>query len=625
MDEIQEKTSTDPLESQKETKKETISDKLISSVISLIYSKKKKVQRYLLGFLIVGFIIRLIAALNLGVLADDMIEASQSAGILSAKILSTTSHPALYFYLTDVMYGLIGYSTLASRFWPLIAGTFTILLAYLITDKLFHDKKIALLSTLFVTFSAFLVRNTFAEMSNIWLFFAFFGAYLGILYFESGKTEYIVLSGVSFGLGLLTKYNMPFYILSFLLFSVVYLKLNKKQIFTKTHIKHLILFLFIIFVFALPPLTFNYLLYKDKGILDIYFSRVIQTEATQNLYAGLGGQDSSFFDNLANPISYSQILLVYHTDLILFILGILGFGILLFKKKWIPLSFLLLFLTIPFILQSAGSYLAKHFVFMPFIFSISAAFGLNEILKKLRNKQIKIMILIIITLFLLFNLGNAYHTPNYFLDSSPTSQIKTFLGNNVQDNNLIVFDSRIYTSRGYWISMPYHTLDVQNFGPFFEQNSKLPSESLTPITVYLIECSIDDCGWGTIKNQPEFNASLDAFFAQFSKDSIVKEIKGMEYEDNKNEFISKSQGPIFYTVYKQTILLNPLLVDQTDGINSFYFTPYLYKNMQNYLYNYELHNLTDRLLNSISYFIILISVGLAFFLLGLIFYFAFKL
>jgi len=137
----------DELIKEEETKNEkSILDKPINSILTLIYSKEKKVERYLLGLLTIGFILRLIAALNLGVLADDMIEASQSAGILGAKILSTTSHPALYFYLTDITYSLIGYTTLASRFWPLLTGTLTILLAFLITEKLFHNKNISLLA-----------------------------------------------------------------------------------------------------------------------------------------------------------------------------------------------------------------------------------------------------------------------------------------------------------------------------------------------------------------------------------------------------------------------------------------------------------------------------------------------
>ena len=52
-------------------KRESFFDKLISSTLALMYSKKMRIQKYLFGLLIVGFILRLIASLNLTVLADD--------------------------------------------------------------------------------------------------------------------------------------------------------------------------------------------------------------------------------------------------------------------------------------------------------------------------------------------------------------------------------------------------------------------------------------------------------------------------------------------------------------------------------------------------------------------------
>ena len=589
-------------------KKESFFDKIISSSLLLFFSKKMRIQRYLFGLLIVGFILRLIASLNLTVLADDMIEASQSAGIIGAKMLSTSSHPALYFYLTDFTYRLIGYSTLASRFWPLLTGTLTILLVFLITEKLFGNKNIALLSAFFVTFSAFLIRNTFAEMSNMWLFFVFLGTYLGLLYFDYRKPYFIIFSAIAFGLGLLTKYNAPFFILSFLLFSIVYLKNKNRKIFTRTNIYYLALFLFIIFIFALPPLTFNYLLYKDKGIVDIYFSRIIQTEATQNLYGSLSGQGTSFFGNLINPISYSQFNLPYHTDLVILLFALIGFTILLYRKKYLQMAFILIFLIIPFVLQSAGSYLAKHFVFIPFVLSIVAGFGLYELIKKLKNKNLVYALLVILTLFMLFNLGNAYSTPNYFLDKSPTSQLKSYIGENVNENDLIIYDPRIYTSRSFWIGTPYHIIDVPRFVEFFNKNQEIPLSMKIPVDIYLIECAIDDCGWGTIKNQPELNQSLEVFFAQFPSENTVKQIYGIEYDNN--EFINKNQGPLVYKVYKQTVLLNPGAVAQLDSINSFYFTPYLYKDLSNYIYKYEIHSLPDRLLEDVAYFVIILSMVL---------------
>ncbi|MCH7954247.1 MAG: hypothetical protein IIC40_00740, partial [Candidatus Marinimicrobia bacterium] len=46
-----------------------------------------------------------------------------------------------------------------------MAGTLLIPLVFLITIKLFNDKKIGLFAALFVTLSGFLIRNTFGEAS----------------------------------------------------------------------------------------------------------------------------------------------------------------------------------------------------------------------------------------------------------------------------------------------------------------------------------------------------------------------------------------------------------------------------------------------------------------------------
>ncbi|MDO8563897.1 MAG: hypothetical protein Q7R87_02725, partial [Nanoarchaeota archaeon] len=105
----------------------------LDNIFSLIYSKEKRIERYVVFLMIVGFFLRLKAALNLGVLADDMVFASQSAGVINAGILSTHSNPPLFFYLTDLAYNILGYTTLASRFWPLICGTMLIGVIFLIS------------------------------------------------------------------------------------------------------------------------------------------------------------------------------------------------------------------------------------------------------------------------------------------------------------------------------------------------------------------------------------------------------------------------------------------------------------------------------------------------------------
>jgi len=586
-----------------------IFENFVSGILSLIYSKEKKIERWLVLLIIVGFILRLIAALNLNVLADDMIKAAQSAGIINSGVLSTSSHPALFYYLTDLAYKIFGYTTLASRFWLLISGTLLIPLIFLITKK-FFDKKIALASAFFVTFSSFLIRMTFSEESLLVLFFSFFAVYLGMEYLDSKKIKFIVFSGILFGLAILTKYSAPFFILSFLIYAAYYIKTKKEKIFTRQNIKHLILFLIIIFLFAVPFLTFNYLLYKDKGIVDVYFSRIIQLESTQKLYGSLAGQQDSFFDNLFNPVMYHNTTLLYDTDLLLLLFAILGVISMFINKNKKQLVFFFIFLIIPFFLQTGGSSLQKHFAFMHFLAAIPAGLFLNKILNKVNKKSIKILIISVIVILMFINLGTSYGTPqDYFLKSS-NSQLKSYINKNVKDSNLIIFDSRIYTARTFWLATPKHLIDTANFLDIYKMNVNLSDSYKQPTEIYVIECVKDDCGWGWVSKDQKFNESIEYIISELTKNTKPA---ATIYENiySGNELLSKKEKKAEYNIYKITLLLYPGTPEQIDMINSFYFAPYMYKNMDDFVFKYQLTYLTDKLLNKLSYLIILLAIALA--------------
>jgi|GEM_PF-1465371 len=589
-----------------EVKQESTKYKIISNLVDLIYSKERLIERVLIMLVILGLILRIIAALNLSVLADDMVYASQSAGILSSGIISTHSNPPLFFYLTDLIYLILGYTTLASRFWPLLGGILLIPLVFLISTKVFNNKKIGIMSAFLVTFSAFMIRMTFTEMSLLVLFFCFTGVYLGLLFLDTKKLRFLIISSISFGLSMQTKYSTPFFILAFFIFSLYTLHNNKEKIINKKNLKYFILFLIPILLFSLPFITFNYLLYKDKGLTDVYFSRVIQNEKTQEFYSGLGGQENSFFDNLLNKQNYGNILLPLKTDTLIFILGFLGIILLLYQNKRKELVFIMTFLIIPFILQSPGSPLPKHFVFMVFILSLPAAYFINEVGSKISSKNFKIF-LFLTALILIINIGNSYATPSSFLSASPTSEIKNYLIENADKEDLIILDNRIYTSQAFWIATPYHFIDTMNFIDFYSVNLDISENNRVLTDVFIVECVSDDCGWGTIKSQPNFNSTIEKINKDIIGDtppSLVsyKKIYGW------NEFIVKKSEYEEYKVYKKTVYLNPLILNQLDSTNSFYFVPYLYKNMNNYPFNYQIKSLFDRLLEKLSYYVIFISM-----------------
>lgn len=577
-------------------------DKSVSMLVNLVFSKEKTTERMLVLLMIIGFILRLIAALNLAAFPDDMVHGSQSAGVLSAKILSTHSTPPLFFYLNDLSFHIFGYSTFALRLFPLIFGTFLIPLIFLLTKK-FFDKNIALAAAFFVTFSNLLIRMTISEQSLQVLFLSFFGVYLGLEYLEKKSIKFIILSAIIFGIATLTKYNAPFFILCFLIYSVYYFKSNNEKVWNSKNVKILVIFLAIIFIFALPFLTFNYLLFKEKGIVDVYFSRVIKLDSTQQLYGSLAGQDLTFFDLVLNYKYYGNVFLPYHENLLMLLFALLGIFF-IFKNNRKFLIFLSIFIIIPFFLQTGGSTLTKHFVFLPFLLAMPSGVALVKIFEKINKKTLKIIILAVISIIFIINLGNQYGTPASYFYKSDVSQVKSFITGNVKEQDLIIFDTRIYTAQTFWFATPNHFLNFHSFAEIYNLQLNQTETSKAPTKVYIVECALDNCGWG---NDQDLNKSSETLLDQYKQNSkLIKSIESYDY--NSNEILGKKEKTEKYRIYSSEINLDPNLVKYTDYLNTFYFAPYMYKNMKDYLFNFDNSSSLDNLLEKIAYYIIILSM-----------------
>ncbi len=587
-------------------------DRVLDKIFNFIYSKDKREERLLILLIIVGFFLRFIAALNMDVTADDMVYASQSANIINAKIISTHSHPILFFYLTDLSYKVFGYTTLASRFAPLILGTMLIAVVYLIA-RTFFSRGVALSAAFFATFSNFLVRMTFTEHSLVTFFFVFFGAYMGILHLQKGSTKFLVLSAVFFGLGALTKYNAAFFILAFSIFYIYFIYTKREAIASKPNLKKAILFFVIIFIFALPFLSFNYLIYKDKGILDYQFAKVFKPEKAVELYGGLTEQiEVSYFETLVNPSNYVNYKLIYQTDLLMLVFSLAGLFILTRKKEKLFLVFFLLFLIIPFLLQSANI-LPKHYAFMHILFSIPAGYSLNALFRKINRRFFNYIIVLFLIAIFIINLGIAYGTPHDIFYKSGTSSLKSYINNNVGDSDLIVFDSRIYTSRSFWLATDNNFLDLYQFVQVYNYDLNLTTQKV-PTNIYLVECAIDDCGWGWVSNNQELNKSSEAIINSLRNSAISNQsIPDYEYEKNSgNELIGKKKLGTEYIVHKIAVPMDPNIVQQTKRLNAFYFVSYMYTDMSNYPFNYDVSGI-DYLINQLAFLIIYFSVVLSIF------------
>jgi len=146
---------------------------------------------------------------------------------------------------------------------------------------------------------------------------------------------------------------------------------------------------------------------------------------------------------------------------------------------------------------------------------------------------------------------------------SPVFKLRDYAISNFDESDIIIADARIYRGRIAWMFNDKAYLESSHFQQFLQINQELPK--VTQANLYFIECVPDDCGWGTIKDQPEFNQSVEQI-VEFMKNSSVQEkvIYG-----GGEEF----PGEPFFTIYKTRIETNPQIYSVIYETHDWFYYP----------------------------------------------------
>ena len=81
-------------------------NKIIDKSIDFIFSEDSR--KYLLLILILGVILRFIAALNVAPIADEMVHGPHAIGIIGSNAINHQNQAPIWFYLTDLSYKIFG-------------------------------------------------------------------------------------------------------------------------------------------------------------------------------------------------------------------------------------------------------------------------------------------------------------------------------------------------------------------------------------------------------------------------------------------------------------------------------------------------------------------------------------
>lgn len=159
----------------------------------------------------------------------------------------------LYGYLTVPSVAIFGLNEFSTRLPNVIAGTFAILGTYLLAGVLFKDKRVQLLSALFIAISPWhvsLSRGAFE--ANLPVFFLSFAVYFALLGLEKKSIGYSLASSVFFGLNLFTYHSARFFTPLLIVMIAIYAReaIFKETFkgFVKRYVLSIVVFLIFLFI-----------------------------------------------------------------------------------------------------------------------------------------------------------------------------------------------------------------------------------------------------------------------------------------------------------------------------------------------------------------------------------------
>ncbi len=561
---------------------------LFDKILDFTFSKNN--IKYLIILFIIAFILRSMVAVNIPPNADEMLHAPHSINFINSGKLEIMDQDPVWFFLTDLSYKIFGVNMFAARFLAIFFGALSIIALYLIVKKL-YNKELALISGIILTFSSFHILMSLAEMDVAMVFFVLLSMYFLISALKDKKDKYLMISYVFLGISILIKQIAIMFIPAFLIF-VVYYKIKNKE---KITLKHFLIFLLIMFVVSLPVLTFNYLLHKDKGLVDLQFSRFFGI--AKDTYKPIEATIQPFSINTLlfnkNPGFITGLGFFWEFDKIILILGILGILIAILKKKDFTLLFLLSFI-FPFLFLSGTSLLEYHFIFgIPILVLFTSIFieFLSEKFKLKKNVVTTIILLIIIIFSMVFLFNR-----NVFSGNSEVTKMMSYSKKSISNDAFVVVDSRTYRGRIAWIFNDKHYLEAANLNEAVRliENS---SGNNIPIKTFFIECVTDDCGWGTIGDQPDFNKSMEDMVSFFKNNSKLETT------------ITKHKEP-YFNVYSTNLLLKSNIINLADSTHEWFYYPLRYEGKESFD-DYKTKNFLDKILDFLAHIVLYIEILIA--------------
>jgi 4-amino-4-deoxy-L-arabinose transferase-like glycosyltransferase len=208
--------------------------------------------------------------------------------------------PPLYFWLMAVAYEVFGASNFSTRFWSPVFGVLSCVATFYLGKKLFNRAVGFLSAVVLSTFFSFFAFARHAMLDVPLIFFMLASMFFFVLSEESGKRmSFALLSGLSFGLALMTKQAIALLIPVILVVYLVVTRRSLRSVFSR----RFAVFLGVGVLVVLPWLVYMVLRY-GQSFWDVFLFYSNVTRAVAPI-EGHGGDIFFYFNFLItqeNPV-----------------------------------------------------------------------------------------------------------------------------------------------------------------------------------------------------------------------------------------------------------------------------------------------------------------------------------